>query len=820
MMIVGAQRRIEDVRLNRDQNLFIVSDQYDENTDIRPFLLDIKDNNYKVFQGTYVSVYEKCEAAAKIPNFEFFCNSQGHLEFRPPQWNKTPLSVLEDLFRLKKEENINLVPDFLEDLFETKASSLKFNIHKTNIRIAIIALLLGKYPDRSLLPGISRVGKDSLRFFGIKPAGTGISLKNSLQNGLSGLSNSISNLFGSQLSLDLSLGEEGNILNGDTSTVLGAFDPIFQEQNNVFQGVLNVNAGSGGPTAESEGYATPEAVNTIRDTFRASYGEDPGTGLVSANRPFAFDDFTSSDSSTPDNNSDTISRIDKLFKKLQQSVSERDEYVTILNQVEAKQKELGEIESILGGEFLEEEEEQPAIIQALDKALNTVKSINDVFNGSASEGSLFDHLIEDDTRNLLGPGSGSRFIVHDRDVIRANFSEAPPDFSRVNVYGNEDFGIGDGLQSAFGDTYYWAGATDFDLWRQYGYKVSPDIKLPYANNPDTQCRPFAHLELQMQRVKINTGSVTVVGNEYYEPGDTIYIKSKGLLYYIKSVSHSFDYGSSYTTQLDLTNGHPPGIYLPSPLDIIGQQVLKDDLTSTILTYRNIQGDDSYKVLQPDSAIIFPPGPLIGGNDTAVLLDYKDNMIRYMNMMIDLSSLIVGNRVILIRGFSRGSADDDQRISNNMNIIKQMLLNPQMVTQGEPGASNQGGFSNLGDDLLDSGSNLLRGFGAETGTTKGLASMTLPNGLPIIQLSPEQIIEQRVTLGPQPVSEIKCVNSQLQESLDSGDAAILPKGGPKQRTWLDFRDDLTQVSNIIEIGIMDIDRAIEEEKDSGSGISFQ
>ena len=39
--------------------------------------------------------------------------------------------------------------------------------------------------------------------------------------------------------------------------------------------------------------------------------------------------------------------------------------------------------------------------------------------------------------------------------------------------------------------------------------------------------------LQLQRSKINSGSLTVVGNEFYQPGDVVYVKSKGLLYYVK-----------------------------------------------------------------------------------------------------------------------------------------------------------------------------------------------------------------------------------------------------------------------------------------------
>ena len=50
---VGQIRRIEDVRLNRDRNLLIVSDEYDYNTDLRPFLLKIKILSSSFFISIY-----------------------------------------------------------------------------------------------------------------------------------------------------------------------------------------------------------------------------------------------------------------------------------------------------------------------------------------------------------------------------------------------------------------------------------------------------------------------------------------------------------------------------------------------------------------------------------------------------------------------------------------------------------------------------------------------------------------------------------------------------------------------------------------------
>ena len=40
-----------------------------------------------------------------VLNLEFFCNTQGHLEFRPPLWNRVPLTVLKAAIKAQDETN-------------------------------------------------------------------------------------------------------------------------------------------------------------------------------------------------------------------------------------------------------------------------------------------------------------------------------------------------------------------------------------------------------------------------------------------------------------------------------------------------------------------------------------------------------------------------------------------------------------------------------------------------------------------------------------------------------------------------------------------
>ena len=965
MTIVGAQRRIEDVRLNRDKNLFIVSDQYDNNVDIKPYIFALNESGWSLFKGKYESSYDKCSVAAKFLNLEFFCNPNGHIELRPPMWNRTPLSVLKALIEIKHKEGRDIIPSFLENLFDTRISSIKKDIHTTNVKIALIALLLGFYPDNNLIPGMTKKGHEALEFFGIEARSdsTGVTIV-----GLHNQSSSIfsfdiaggdpsdtGGVFGGSFSLGQTGSSEGDVLTGDTETLLGEFDPITQEAFGT--GIITKSFPSAPPSKVdtsglvSSNPAPPQGshdearlaakisvVNKIRNDYRKTYGSDPLYDIarsadIDADH-FAFKPVDDKDGTFKHDVSKTFS----LINKLQVAVSKRDSFVSILQRNLAKQEELEEVERILttgnpgqfddvqgdfdssnrvnvtrifnqqgdpyvwvetnspvdglkdgdyvliegvsgtnseivngthyakfvagnssfsafalslvsGASILDEagfsDSKVPKSIEgisdsnatvtkssssnlwgaigdrtvgALDGIYDALSSTIDIFTGDATKGSIFDHLIEDDSRNLLGPGSGRRFIIRDDSIISATLRETPPDFTRINVTGDAPI-VGKSLEGAFDGTAFWAGGTDFDLWRQYGYKTRDD-RLPFAHDAELQCRPYVVLSLQIQRASINKGSITVVGNEYYQPGDTIYLPYKGMLYYVVSVSHSFTIGGSFTTTLSLEYGHPPGEYLPSPLDVIGQQYVGNPLYENFLVYRSDQGDDNYRPLQPDCAIVFPPEHEISEENINDLLDYKKNMTRFYNMMIDLGNIIVGDRKVLLRGFY-SNLEDKGDAAKRVEVIKSLLLNPVMLKQSSPTAE--------GDDLLDFATSL-GGFTANN-STQDTQPMKLPNGLYASPISADDIIIQMVNLeSDEQVSSdvssgtVGCMSKEVDYALsnngsvdlkDAGDGrqdalnnAIFPSSGPKQGSWLEFRDsistqDKSPVSRIVEVGVIEL-----------------
>jgi len=769
IMLVGAQRRIEDVKLNRDRNLFIVSDQYDT-TDLKPFLLNLNKSGWKLFDAGYTSAMDQMTAAVQNLNMEFFCNTNGHLEFRPPQWNKVPYTVLEDAIASGKQKGTPVVPGFITSMFQSRIDDLYIEIHTLNIKIALIALLMGRYPDRFLIPNIPplNTGEDSLDFFGIDVDKKVLSLENTSATFTPfGSLDSDGNLTGNGLSLRASSREnDGDVLFGNTNIILGDLDFIFQEANGIMINFDDGKPAFGKRPARQAGHSTVQNLNNIRDSFMAQFGRDPAAGLgIDKSEGFKAKDFSFIESDKQgisiDNNG--------LLKKLKQAISQRDKSVRILQSNLAKKEELSKIEEIFTRDTdIERTGPLAGAIGALEKVAEGLGSAIDAIKGDSLGGSIYDHLIDDNRRNLLGPGSGARFIIEDHNITQMSFTESPPQYTRIDVTGNAPLGLAQKLNNATDSLYFWAGAADFDLWRQYGYKAQVE-NVPFISDSESQARPYAILKLQLAKANINRGSVTVVGNEYYQPGDTVYIPSKGLLYYVESVNHNFSQGNSFTTGLGLTYGHPPGSYLPSPLDVIGQQVSKNIMEQSIMTYRSSTGDDSYRPLSPDCTLIMPES----GASMEDVLSNSDNEVRFTNMMIDIMGTMMSNSYLLIRAFVKDSKDSGaiSAAEENIDRVRKLFENPGRIR--------------------------------------------LPNNIPVTPVSKSRIMEQVVYLDRREeagaIGTLRCFDRRQtglfkdgSSTISKKDAAgILPIGGPSQKGWLDLQVVFGNDREIIEVGILNI-----------------
>jgi hypothetical protein len=563
-----------DCKFNSDNNLFIVGDEYDKDLDIQAFVLNMSQNN-SLFISTYKTPREICTAAAKNINFEFFCDEQGHIQFRPPRYNKVPLSLLLKMLILDVKEGKKLYPPFLISLFNTRRKNIDNELEMVDLGIKIESTLLGN--------------------LGITPenmSGIVISSKETGNEQITGLIS-------------------GNNFSSGLITAAAAQLVTFRSQ-------LRVK--NGGPAI---------SINDVE-------------AMISAEKEIA----SLNDSNNKNMHVARLSHIDKLG----QLISRRERLLDIKSKISAQASSFSDIP-------------------------------NNIINNMSPEAlSSFADLIEDDMHDFLGPNSSKRFIIYDDQILQYSFTESSENVKcRVDVTGEQDL-IGDGPGNIAQVPVLWAGATDFDLWRQYGYGVEGSVSRPYLKDAETQCAPYAVMLLSRQRKNAVRGSVTVYGNEYYQLGDVVYINSRDMLYYVTNISHSFSYeGGTFTTTLSLEYGHSLGEYIPSPIDIVGKGMLKSQRsmnkvvssrqTTNVFTGRHVAN------------IVF-------SNKSTDLKDAlngesqygKFNINELKNALIMLNKHVVSEDPsvypkIQVRGFSLSSSSVGD-VTTRISAIKDWLISPK------------------------------------------------------------------------------------------------------------------------------------------------
>lgn len=103
--------------------------------------------------------------------------------------------------------------------------------------------------------------------------------------------------------------------------------------------------------------------------------------------------------------------------------------------------------------------------------------------------------------------------------------------------------------------------TDFNLVLKYGYRTEQRRVAYLTSNSDVHL--FARDALAVHNANVlQTATMTIVGRPEIRPGYPIYLPHKDMYYYVKSVSHSFSFGDSFTTSLTLSAGRKRVYSLP------------------------------------------------------------------------------------------------------------------------------------------------------------------------------------------------------------------------------------------------------------------
>jgi hypothetical protein len=640
------QRRLWKVKANNDSNLFIVDDNYDKNYDIQAFERAITD--LKLFDSQFSTVKEQISTIKEMLGLEVYADSQGHIQARPPQYNRMPKSVFHSMLQRKAQKGIQIFPEYLEGLFFNKLDGLidRLEIVEDNIRLR--ASYIGGSDDASAQRLLSE-GK----------------------NGFVGLALAKFDFISNEQTGKIGGGTFREMFEEDKPDLLEErFKKPLEEFATELSGRLGTVANFS--VATRADLLTKETFNTNDPTVRTR-----AESIAKRLRGSKNIQDVSSIIPVINNVSDLLRNTEELADL----VSERQSLIKLI---------VNTLKNLRQGLAVNEKNSQAA---------HQILMPNLASNDSNVEfPELLEHMIEDGSVDDLGDGSGRRYVIEDSQVLSLSIKESAPAHTVVQVDGSlntglvkfpPDASLGGGAGfggNAIGTAY----AADYDMWRMYGFKSPKTVPAPFFSNPTTQCAPYAVYLLNLARKRIFSGTTSIVGNEFIQPGEVYYIEDRDLLFYSESVSHSFTYNGSYSTSINLQYGRNPGEYIPTQLDVIGKGLYTNRFQANLIrSVRHGRADNNNQI----ATIIYENSTGSFLNDSAVdsLVSGKyaeNNRKNLANILLTLKGFLTESSLrdqlkIEIRIFSKASQKypESYTLKQVAESIKGWIINPRQTNIG-------------------------------------------------------------------------------------------------------------------------------------------
>jgi hypothetical protein len=575
------RRMSYDVRANQDKNLFIVDDYYDVDYDIAAFNKALA-NGIDLYSTEYSNVVDKIRQAADLLNLEVFCDSQGHIRARSPQYNRMPSSVFYRMLYLKQALNIQIFPQFLNSLFTDQLQTLRQNIEILEDQIRLDCAILGQYPS------IDATGDATASSF----------------------------LTSQQVTQGM--GGTFNFISDSTDTITDIQNLVAQANPEVTDGAIPQSnsdysklVASGTSTKQLFGNAEQYVIlfQALQAQNQVQQGQNTGSGT----------------STSIFQNTVVQQLITRIQTKSGQTINSKD-YLTSAGPNQAIEVDTGQVVDLFKvtnelTQYMQQWQNAVKLFYHTVKNAAEYKSLDDNSTiassltnpglfGNQNIPEVYEHMIEDESYDDYGPGSGSRYVIKQVQIRSIRIGENAPPYTAVEVHGTFPFfsetqggGGPNGLQSfpGGGNALVTAYAIDYDMWRNYGFKEPYIVNVPFLQDPVSQLGPYASMILSRNRYNILRGTLTISGNEYMQPGEVIYLENRNLLFYVTSVSHSLTQGAGFTTTLELSYGHSIGEYIPTVLDTIGKLIYKNqEVTNTIIHRQDSSAtEENLGVLQID-----------------------------------------------------------------------------------------------------------------------------------------------------------------------------------------------------------------------------
>jgi hypothetical protein len=700
------------VRANQDKNLLIVDDSYDKDYDILAFGKSLSDN-LNLFNSEFTTVKDKIGQVAQLLNLEVFCDTQGHLRIRPEQYNRMPSSVFYRMIQLRQQSGIQLFPQFIEDLFVDQLTSLRTQIEVIENQIRLDAALLGVNDDTAIQNLLNSIG-------------------GGLGNNFQFISDPVDGAGAGGSIFDL------RILNtdADPDTKFNSIDQSFtanlanqvSTNTNLFNGAVRAQIAFNLITNPLPTISL-DRINAIKQIIMSKTGQ-----------PVSLDNFLQQDANSDFN----------VVSSAKNQVDVIKITADIAAQLSTRQRALKNLSS-----SIKNAQEAVALNDPTDTTTTNKLLFPDLY-GNQNIPEIFENMIEDESYDDLGLGSSSRYVIHNYQIISLNIREQKPPYTYIEVQGLLDPYINrdqlPGQLNDFatqGNALVTGAAIDYDMWRIYGVQQMHSIPVPFLSNPQAQCAPYAASLLARARRNIFHGDITIAGNEYMQVGEVVYIEDLDMLFYVVGVSHEFSFNGTFRTRLELSYGHNPGEYIPTPTDIIGKLLYNNRDQTNYVTYRQQSNFNESNLgafaLNPDASLFASIDDQLFNGSNAILNSTTFHNVQYISQFAISNLNLPGSNVsptVELRIFFNGGAANSN-LQDAANSLQQKLtgtgftptnpttggsttkpLNPDAVKVIAVDLSNLNNFRTPSSKAYD----LARNTAERIGSTDTISSQDVSNAL--------------------------------------------------------------------------------------------
>jgi len=517
------------IAFKQKPNFLIISDEYYKSPNLVDYIETGVANPSKYYSDQQSTVKERCSSAAKAIDWEFYCDTQGHIRFKQPTYNRTLLKHLLDFEKV----DITIKTAF-NQLFE---NNIKFLVQTSVYSSLSTAALDAKTKALSKLRG----ALDELNI--LEVAEDPFSIISRL--GISTPSNVLSYMVSEKIISSDRIQEIAGMLTLSSLTPPAIASQASLPGRSVRPDALissNIDEVEGiiiELTSNSSllGQSNPLIGSSTLDYLSSFAGHSPYIKYNELREEYVgYLAFLDNKNLFKDLSLDNLNPIDISF------------FDTMPNPLPQFAKVAGEtIESTI------------SFILYCSDLITKVEQLKAELDGALS--------------STLEAITDQKFIhiITSAIIISEDYNETAPEYTRLNVHCSIPLikDIGDEIAK---ESMQWAGMVDYDLWRNYGYKVS-SVEPPFLRTA-SQALVYGYQLLARQYSKILTGSILVRGDSKYQLGDTVFIEDENLYFYIVAINHSFTYGNAYNTTLTLEYGRRPGYYIPYPFDVLGARMIE------------------------------------------------------------------------------------------------------------------------------------------------------------------------------------------------------------------------------------------------------